>query len=682
MLGQDIEHPFKGYLFVFIFMGMVVILTYHHVFDAPFVYDDIRNISANKQIHCQSLSDLFHYLFQTPFKRRKLGWFSFAVNYYFNGSDPFGYHLTNICIHILNGFLVFWLTLRTLTLPRVRSVFDPIAAEPKEQLHVRTPWRIAFFTALLWVVHPVQIQAVTYIVQRLASLSALLFLLSFAFYISGRLREGAGKYLFYALSLFSGFMAMGVKENTAILPFLILSYEILFFSDSPWEGLKKRWKILFLLACFSIAITLAYLGPHFWTKLQRLYSVREFTLSERVLTQFRVVFYYLSLIILPLPSRLRLDYDFGLSNSLFDPVSTFFSAAGIVGMITCALIYARKRPLFSFSILWFLGTLAIESSLIPLDMVYEHRLYLASICPIALFVFIIYQNLSLRRNWMPHVILLMIAALLSYWAYVRNEVWTSPVKLWADNAMKTPYKARVLGNLGMALKKENRLHEAVLAFEKALQLGFSHGSDLFATYVNLGVTYAQLKQYEKAKTNLETAVRFAKSIQMPPDDPELLTAYNNLAGLSIDPFRDFGRAKRIVERILEQDPRFTDAYFTLGMISLKKGPARRKEIYAAVEAFKKVLELDPHHPEAHHRLAACYFNLHDYEKAISILKKGISLWPKNPDLYSLLGASYYHLGDRQNAEKALRTALEIQPGDAFAMYYEKRIHRAGASRIP
>ena len=341
----------------------IVFLIYSNIFHAPFVYDDV-SIRDQAYVHVKNLAELVQILFFESTDRR-IGYFSFAFNFYLGGLDPFGYHLTNVLIHILNGWLIFWLISRTLGLYAARQGKQVrVAGNPPSQgseiiaeqgFWERVGWQIAFFTALIWLVHPVQIQAVTYIVQRLVSLCAFFYLLSFACYLLGRLRKGRLRIAFYGLSLLAGLLALGVKQNAATLPFFIFLYDLYFFQGSPWKSLKQRWPYLVGLTIFLVGITLTYLGPSFWETLLARYGGRDYTMGERLLTEARVVIYYLSLIIFPLPSRLNLDYDFPVSHSLLNPASTLISIVLLVILLGYAFGIASKRPLLSFSILWFFG---------------------------------------------------------------------------------------------------------------------------------------------------------------------------------------------------------------------------------------------------------------------------------------------------------------------------------------
>jgi len=607
----------RNFLYALIFLAAVAFLIYSNILHAPFVYDDVT-FRDKAYIHVKTVPELFQVLFKKSLGRR-IGYFTFAFNFYLGGLNTFGYHLTNVIIHVLNGWLIFWLIAKTLTLSRFAAInLRPDNNKGVEHTSVTgMGWKIAFFATLIWLVHPVQIQAVTYIVQRLASLSAFLFLLSFACYVSGRLRQDRTKYYLYGFGVVAGLLAMGVKENVAVLPFFIFLYELYFFQDSPWEELKKRWSIIVLLVVFFVAAAVVYRGPNFWEAIQEPYTQRDFTMGERLLTEGRVVLYYISLIALPLPSRLNVDYDFSVSTSLFSPFSTLLAVVAIIGLIWFSLANASRRPLLSFSILWFFGNLAIESTIIPLDLVYEHRLYLPSLGPIVAATTFLFQKVSSRNQLIAPIILSLVATTFAYWTYERNEVWTSPVRLWTDNAQKSPGKARVHGNLGKALLDAGRYEEAAVEFEKTLKL-----------------------------------------------DPRLLGAYNNLAVIYIDHLKQYEKAKEYLNAALERNPNKPDLYLNLGVIALNQ-----RQLFEAIPLFTKVLELDPQNHTAHYNLAACYVNLRDFPKAFETLDRGLSYWPASHRLYFLKGRAYQMINKIPEARKALQKAYSLRPDDPEVRHY-------------
>ncbi|MCK5256701.1 MAG: hypothetical protein KAQ81_11800, partial [Deltaproteobacteria bacterium] len=195
-------------LFTFLLFATVAVIIYSPCLHGDFVFDDRPYIYDASFVHISKLSQLTDLLFSKVLVRR-IGLMSFALNYYFGGLNTFGYHLVNVIIHILNGLTLFLLSYTILTLP---------SNEGKER---ENALRIAFLGSLLWLVHPIQTQAVSYIVQRLTSLSALFFLLSLLCYILGRLHH-TRRFMLFVLSTLFGLLALGTKENAATLPFFII----------------------------------------------------------------------------------------------------------------------------------------------------------------------------------------------------------------------------------------------------------------------------------------------------------------------------------------------------------------------------------------------------------------------------------------------------------------------------
>jgi hypothetical protein len=261
-------------------------------------------------------------------------------------------------------------------------------------------YRAALFGSLIFIAHPIQTQSVTYIVQRMASMAGMFYLLSMVLYIKGRLFSGRVKYVYFLGMILSYLLGVFSKESVAILPLFIALYEFYFFQNLDLGPRGK--KILFILG--AVLLGLLAFGFMVWGKRYieltiAGYQYRTFTLSERVLTQFRVVLYYLSLLIYPHPSRLNLDYDFAISKTIVDPPTTLISMVIITGLIGYSFLAAKKKPVLSFFILWYFGNLVIESSIFPLEMVYEHRLYLPSVGPFVLFSLFLIRGIDqLKRR--------------------------------------------------------------------------------------------------------------------------------------------------------------------------------------------------------------------------------------------------------------------------------------------
>jgi len=220
----------------------------------------------------------------------------------------------------------------------------------------------------------------------MASMAGMFYLLSMVLYIKGRLSFGKTRSFYFGGMILSYLLGVFSKENVAILPFFIALYEFYFFQN--FDLSPKGRRILYLLV--AALLVLGVFGFIIWGRryiyvIIEGYQYRPFTMSERVLTQFRIVLYYLTLLIYPHPSRLSLDHDFPISKTILDPPTTLISILLVAGVIGYSMWTAKKRPVLSFCILWYFGNLVIESSIFPLEMVFEHRLYLPAVGAFVLF---------------------------------------------------------------------------------------------------------------------------------------------------------------------------------------------------------------------------------------------------------------------------------------------------------
>jgi hypothetical protein len=314
------------------FSILLVFLIYSSSLKGPFVLDDRPNIQKNPHLRLTHLTpdQLGRAGFDSPMKRRPLAYISFGLNYYIHEYDVFGYHLVNILIHVSTGIFLYLFLKTTLSLPSVRSRYESYGWLP-------------FIAALIWLIHPIQTQSVTYIVQRMNSMAAMFYVLAFLLYSRARLAEDKKKkWALFAGCAVSGLLSLGSKEIAATLPFFIVLYEWYFLQDMSWSWFRGRFFLVAGILGLGAVVAVFYLGASPLQRILNSYAIRDFTLTERVLTQFRVVIFYISLLVFPHPSRLNLDHDFALSRSLVDPVTTVFSMVAIVGLFVLAVYLARR----------------------------------------------------------------------------------------------------------------------------------------------------------------------------------------------------------------------------------------------------------------------------------------------------------------------------------------------------
>ena len=368
--------PFHHLIAVALIVG-VALVAYSNTFHVPFQFDDRPNIIDNPNIQIKVFTwERLEQLVRNTNKEsiRVFSYFTLALNYYLGEFNVFGYHLVNFLVHIASGIFLYWFLILTFNLSSLKEKYGPIS------------YKVALIASLIFISHPIQTQSVTYIVQRMSSMAGMFYLLSLILYIKGRLSFGRTRLFYFGGMVLSYLLGVFSKENAAILPIFIALYEFYFFQN--FDLSPKGKKILFsLVGSLLILVVFGFIiwGQRYMNVIEEGYKFRTFTMSERVLTQFRVVLYYVTLLIYPHPSRLNLDYDFPISKTILDPPTTLISLLIIAGLIGYSIWTAKKRPILSFCILWYFGNLAIESSIFPLEMVFEHRLYLPAVGPFILF---------------------------------------------------------------------------------------------------------------------------------------------------------------------------------------------------------------------------------------------------------------------------------------------------------
>jgi hypothetical protein len=348
--------------------GAVAVAIYWPGLQGGFFFDDGPSILQAEGVRLEKLS--VESLRQTLASGgagpsgRPVAQLSFALNHYFSGFDPFVFKATNLAIHAANSLLVFFLALRLLAavLPQTLRRNSLIAAG---------------VLAVAWLLHPIQLLPVLHVVQRMTSLSALFLLGALLLHISGRERGGRlGSVelllawgVLWPLSFFS-------KETGALFPGFVLAWELI-VRRLNYGGLDYFARILAVLAGLTLAAAVAYMllpvGQWLWSAG---YDLRTFTLGERLLTEGRVLWFYLGLILFPRLEALGLHHDdIPLSIGLLEPWTTLPALAGLVGLLWLVWWLRRRAPLVSFGIAWFFIGHGLESTFLPLEIAHEHRNY-------------------------------------------------------------------------------------------------------------------------------------------------------------------------------------------------------------------------------------------------------------------------------------------------------------------
>ncbi|MBM9614421.1 hypothetical protein JWJ90_08965 [Desulfobulbus rhabdoformis] len=496
-----------------LYLTLLVLIAYSNSFDTTWALDDFPNILNNFPIHINSFlpEALKGSFFAKPFTEgnlyRPVSNFSFALNWYFCGNNPIGFHIVNIFIHICTTIILF--SSSTLLLQTAR-------VEPTIQKNAR---EIALLASIFWAINPIQTQAVTYIVQRMASMAAMFFILSLYSYIKARhAHRKSERILFFLLSLVTFLLACGCKENgiTLIPTILIVEYFFLYKSNGKYS--KTALKIwLFLTICFFIAGIYYIISHNLLYYLNQPIGSRPFSIGERLLTQPSILLFYLSLLFFPSPERLTIDHSFPLSTSLWHPWTTLPAIIILFSLIIFALLQGRKKPFLCFAILFFLVNHIVESSFIPLEMIFEHRNYLPSMflfLPVATGLCSAIEKTRQSKRLIHTALLFSIPVILmtlGLGTYSRNKAWASEESLWIDALHKASTNARPYAKLGEIYgwqkeKNPKNLRTAVTLLEKAILLESPRKSFKAAIVGNIGKIYANYGLLDLAILNYQRSL--------------------------------------------------------------------------------------------------------------------------------------------------------------------------------
>lgn len=617
---QKKNEPRYHFRELLIFVALVF-LCYHHVLHSPWQLDDKPGIVDNYLLHITDLwpPSLIQTFIAQPFAPgslyRPFANLSFGINWFWGGNNPFGYHLVNCIIHAVNAILLYKITLVLINLCNRRYSRTIL------ETHAHS---IALLSAVLWCINPIQIQAVTYIVQRMASLGTLFFLLSLYSYLLFRSANSKREQLLLCVLFF--ILALGSKENTVTLIPTLLLVEFFFFYEKSSSKRISFYSLLIVANFLFICAGFAYLISHgYFTSFFDLSGSRPFSPFQRLLTQPRVLLFYLSLIFLPTPYRLSIDHGIEHSSSLLSPLSTLPSMVAIFALLTFAFMARRRFPLASFAVLFFFINHLIESTIIPLEMVFEHRNYLPSLflfLPIScFFVYVLDHYRQTSRIMFGLIFVLGSFLVLSFGlaTYTRNTAWQTEEALWLSALKRAPDNARPLAKLGN-----------IYGWEK------EHTQENYAL---------ALAFYQKALGSYSPRVTFTASV------------YNNIGKLHRR-YGDFDLAIDYYQKANRENSRFRNALYEIAEIYVLQG-----KFEEALAAINDLIQTDPR-PSRYFKVKTLSLLRLDRNRQAVIASANTMLRSavNQPYLY-LTGVALLRSGNYQQAEWFLAQALKSQPHD-------------------
>ncbi|MBC7621527.1 MAG: tetratricopeptide repeat protein [Candidatus Saccharibacteria bacterium] len=383
-------------LFCFPFvLGAVLLAVYWAGLSGGFAFDDIGNIVGNRALR---VADNTWVAWKAAFSSgvagplgRGLSMLSFALNYRFFGEPAFSFKLVNFGIHYANALLVLVLARQVLELA-------------KPTVGTRYAWRVAVCVSTIWALHPLNATPVLFIVQRMTSLSAFFMLAGVSLYLYGRRtpsRLGWGAIVLSLLLCLPA--AVSSKETGVLFPLYLLLVEWLLLGS--FKTLSPKAMLWGALLASALLFALCW---EFWGIVTSGYRLRDFDLPERLMTESRVLWFYVQQLLWPMPRAFGLYHDdIPISRGLLAPQTTLLAIFGWIGVVAVAYRLRNRQPLFAFAVFWFLASHALESTFLPLEITFEHRNYLASIGLLLWLVSVVLPDKAIQQWKVPRQALIM-----------------------------------------------------------------------------------------------------------------------------------------------------------------------------------------------------------------------------------------------------------------------------------
>ncbi len=428
---------------------LLCVFVYSPGLNGGFYFDDSANIENNELLHVEEfkLEAFWQAMWsgQAGLLKRPIAMLTFALDHYNFGLNPFAMKTINLLIHIANGLLLLCL---------MKILFGNIQVKRQKNNNLAL---ISILVCTVWLLHPINLTNVLYVVQRMNSLATFFSLLSIISYVIGRRgqiqRSGNWFLILFMCPLFA-ILALLCKENAVLIPYYILCVElfILNFKNADHIASYINRTLVYSATLIPIIFCIIFFTLNFeW--LSDWYANRDFTLTERIFTQARIIVWYMQMIITPNLNQMSLFVEISpLSSSLFQPISTLISVLFLLGLLFCAFYYKSKYPLLSFGISWFFVGHLLESTFIPLELVFEHRNYLPSFGLILAIIAL--AEIALRHikkfNSLRIILPLAWLMILSYSTYARATHWESSISLALHDVEIHPRSSRANVYAGLA----------------------------------------------------------------------------------------------------------------------------------------------------------------------------------------------------------------------------------------
>lgn len=651
-------------------------------FGGVFLFDDRLHVIGERRL------EALWPLWEALARRRPVVDYSIAINYALGGEDASGYHAVNVGVHILAALTLYGIVRRTLLCEPLRARWEHAA-----------PW-FALVVALIWVVHPLQTQSVTYIIQRSESAMGSFYLLTLYCVIRG---VGSSRSTnWFVAAVVSCALGMGSKAVMVTAPVVVLLYDRAFLSRSLAEIVRRRWGLYVGLAAtwgvlWVCGVAPAVLDPSH-TRSNVGFGYTGVTPLEYAQTQFGVLLHYLRLSLWPHP--LCLDYHWPAARTL---AAIVLPAIVILALVVGTIWAVVRKPRLGFVGAWFFIILAPTSSFVPIkDPIFEHRMYLSLAAVVVLVVLLVHLGLrhvatrftfgDWSRRSVAATLVLVVVTALSYGTVRRNQVYHSEVAMWRDVLAKQPGSPRATENLGTALLAAEQMEEAAEVLREAARLkpkvarvhnalgvavvslgGLDEATEAFRRAVelqpdfprarrNLGKALASKGELDEAIQHFEAALEFN-----PRDNDTRLEYANTLLAQG-----DLDEAVEQYVEILKLDDTDVSAWTNLGTAVLNRvqrdaarsqGAIDRASLDQAIEAFGAALQLNPNAANAHNSLGIALAIKGEFDTAIEAFRRALLLKPDFASAHYNLANCLVEKGDNEGAARQLVAALRTRPND-------------------
>ncbi|MBN1872061.1 MAG: tetratricopeptide repeat protein [Candidatus Omnitrophica bacterium] len=649
-----------------LFLILIILVIYANSFRNEFVWDDNFLILKNPSITAWNYAwihfaiDLYH---SYSNYYRPIQMISYMFDYSLWRFNVFGYHLTNVILHILVCISALYL-------------FQVISKDT----------RVAFLGAVLYAVHPVHTGSVTYIAGRADSLTTLFMLLSvILFHKHFKTKSASASIIMYIGSLISYLLALMSKEIALMLPIIVLTCRLCFVDDKEVTEKRQILKFHYISPYIVICAVYAILRLYALNFQDYLIPPSRYSIYSRLLTSIKAVGIYMGVATFPL--ELRMERSIAYVHSLFDKEVIITLAIAVLASV---LIY-RQRKILSrpaiFGIIFFCVAILPLLNIYPLqDNMAEHWLYtpLVGAC-----LFISSISLSIwdsRENLrIPIVVLIACyAALLSFRTVARNNDWRNEDTIYHNTYYYNPASIKILNNLGNMYHARGDFNNAVFFHKEALKINPREHKTLYnlgRDYEEMGLIDNALEQYKKSvsekrdyakaylkigdiyygKLGLGEAILFyKKAIQY---DRLLTQAHIGLGDIYYD-MGQYDEAKVNYDDAVRIEPHLPQAYNNLGNALFRMGLHEE-----AIINYKKAIDLAPAKLECLLNLGVTYGILGRYNEALDVFEQARVLKPDNVEVIINIGVAYYHTGRREEAKRQWRRALAIQPQNKVALLY-------------